>query len=166
MLLIKELPDKKAIKKVFKDDDDVSAASVITLLSMMKASSDIMLVIDKFFSVKNLSHSRFTAMSILTKADTGLFPNELADEMGISRATVSTIIKGLETGGLAEISKADNDGRMKKIVITEKGRTLYDELLPEYFAILSSAATGLGKKDMKTVAETMQTVMDNLAKLK
>ncbi|MGE4319806.1 MAG: MarR family winged helix-turn-helix transcriptional regulator [Deferribacterales bacterium] len=166
MLLIKELPDKKQIRKGFKNDDDVDASSIITILTMLKTSSDVMIAIEKFFTSKGLSHSRFTAMSVLMKTDGGMFPNELADEMGISRATVSTIVKGMETGGLVETSKSDSDGRMKKIVITKKGSALYEELLPEYFAILSSVANGLNKKDMKSATESMQFMLNNLAKMK
>lgn len=166
MLLIKELPDKKTIKKLTKDEDDVNISSIITMLTMLKASSDILVAIDKYFTTKDLSHSRFSALSVLNKTEKGLYPNELADELGVSRATASTIISGLEKSELAKTEKAENDGRMKSIKITEKGRALYEELLPEYFSLLSSYTEGLSKKDMKSASEMMQTMIENMAKPK
>ena len=155
MFLIRELPDKKTIKKTAETSPETDATSVLAILSVLKASSDVMVLTEKFFSQRDLSHSRFTAISILIKHTDGMYPNELADEMGVSRATASTILKGLEVSGMVTVMKAEKDGRMKKIALTDNGRDVYEKLLPEYYALLSSCAGKQDKKELKSLPDIM-----------
>lgn len=163
MFLIKELPDKKSIRKTM-GEAEIDASAVAAVLTMLKASSDVMIITDKFFTAKGLSHSRFNALAFLKEK--GMFPNELADSMGISRATASTILKGLEATGMVTAVKADNDGRMKKIVITDKGRNIYDEVLPEYYSLLASVAGKNDKKELKNAAETAKNISEAVSTIK
>lgn len=165
MFLIKELPDKKSIKKVL-GETDIDTAAVAAVLAMLKASSDVMVLTDKFFTAKGMSHSRFNALAFLSRRPDGMYPNELADEMGISRATASTILKGMEVTGLVTSAKAENDGRMKKIVITGKGVSTYETVLPEYYALLAKTAGKNDKKELKAAAETAKNISEAVSTVK
>lgn len=165
MFLIKELPDKKSIKKTI-GEADIDASAVASVLSILKASCDILVLTDKFFSARGLSHSRFNALSFLIKKADGMYPNELADDMGVSRATASTILKGLEATGMVTTAKAEKDGRMKKIIITTKGSKIYEELLPEYYALLASTAAKNDKKELKCAAEVAQNISQAVSMIK
>lgn len=150
MFLLKELPDKKSIKKIAKDNKAIDATSAHFTLQFIRTASDALITIDKFFSAKGLSHGRFIALSVLSEApDEGIFPYELADSMGVSRATASGLIKGLEATGLIVSIQSKTDGRMKRIALTDEGKTLIEELTPEYYAFISKFTGSIEKKSLK-----------------
>jgi len=150
MFLLKELPDKKNLKKVAKDTKGVDPTSASFMLQFLKTSSDIMLCIDRFFAEKGLSQGRFLALMVLADADeNGLYPYEIAESMGISRATASGLLKGLESSEYVASKQSETDGRMKSITLTDSGRQKVEELTPEYYKLVSSFPVDLDKKGLK-----------------
>ncbi|MGE4266410.1 MAG: MarR family winged helix-turn-helix transcriptional regulator [Deferribacterales bacterium] len=166
MFLLKDIPDKKAIKAAAGDDKNVDASSVSSVLGVLKASSDMLVEIEKFFSENNLSLSRYTALSLLSSYPEGLFPYELADHMGISRATASSVIKGLETAGYVGTVKSGDDRRMKKITATQEGLVLYVSLVSKFYALLTSLFGSNDKKDVKSVNIVMKTISERVQNYK
>ncbi|TCK61063.1 DNA-binding MarR family transcriptional regulator [Seleniivibrio woodruffii] len=166
MFLLKELPDKKMIKLTSADDKSVDASAVIALLGILKASGDVLVEVEKFFAKNNLSQSRYIALSVLISRPDGLFPYELADHMGISRATVSSVIKGLESSGYIITVKSGDDKRMKKISSTPEGKKIHESLLSDYYAILTGLFGVHDKKDIKTVNAVMKGISEQVLNFK
>jgi len=151
MFLIKKLPEKKQLKKTAKEHKGVDPTRTVFAFQFLRSASEAFVMIDRFFSEKNLSQARFHALLILSEKKEGLYSFELAEEMGVSRATASGLIKGLSTASFVETSKSDSDGRMKKIVITEKGDEVLKDTAPQYYRMLSEIS---GRIDKKTVKQT------------
>lgn len=85
-------------------------------------------------------------------------PSAIADSLGVTRATVTQLLDGLERDGLVERRSVGHDRRAQAIHLTEAGTRLFDELVPltseniaEFWAPLSP--------------QERQTLMDLLAKL-
>lgn len=78
-----------------------------------------------------LSDSKFVMLIVLHEAKDGLAPNELATRCGVTRATMTGLIDGLERDGLARRMADDKDRRSVKIRLSERGedlaRTVFDE---------------------------------------
>ncbi|WP_281786704.1 MarR family transcriptional regulator [Aurantimicrobium sp. INA4] len=55
---------------------------------------------------------------------------DIAEESGISKATLTGVLKTLEKMGLAERSRSDADGRLVLVNLTEKGHQLMETLFP------------------------------------
>jgi len=166
MFLLKELPDKKSIKKIAKDNKAIDSTSAHFTLQFIRTASDALITIDKFFSAKGLSHGRFIALSVLCDApEDGIFPYELADSMGVSRATASGLIKGLESKGLTISIQSRTDGRMKKIALTEDGKKLIEELTPEYYAFISKFTGSIEKKSLKQFIGILTQLSDAVASI-
>lgn len=125
----------------------------------MRTASDILVNIDKFFTAQNFSHGRFTALTVLgTSGDMGMFPYEIADGMGVSRATASGLIKGLEQSGFVKSVQSETDGRMKSVKITEEGTALLESLTPEYYKLIASYTGKMDKKSQKQFAEMLSEI--------
>lgn len=156
MFLLKELPDKKNIKKIAKDHKGIDPNSTAFVLQFLKTASDIFINIDKFFTARDFSQGRFLVLMVLSEAsETGMYPYEIADSMGVSRATASGLIKGLEGSGDVSSSQSETDGRMKKIVLTPAGRERIEELVPQYYAFISEFTGSQDKKALKLFAEML-----------
>jgi DNA-binding MarR family transcriptional regulator len=57
---------------------------------------------------------------------------DIAEESGISKATLTGVLKTLEKMGLAERSRSDADGRLVLVNLTQKGHKLMESLFPAF----------------------------------
>ena len=57
---------------------------------------------------------------------------DIAEESGISKATLTGVLKTLEKMGLAERTRSDADGRLVLVNLTEKGHQLMETLFPAF----------------------------------
>lgn len=57
---------------------------------------------------------------------------DIAEESGISKATLTGVLKTLEKMDLAERSRSEEDGRLVLVSLTEKGHKLMEELFPAF----------------------------------
>lgn len=64
-------------------------------------------------------------------------PSGIAESLGITRATVTQLLDGLERDGLAERRNVGRDRRVQAIHLTEKGRRLFDEITPRTSAAIA-----------------------------
>ncbi|MDO4724838.1 MAG: MarR family transcriptional regulator [Comamonadaceae bacterium] len=111
-----------------------------------------------------LSEGRFVLLFLLDAAEgAALAPNALAEQAGISRATVTGLLDGLERAGLIERQPDAHDRRALRIVLTPKGRrtarkvtTQHSQWIAQLFAALSSAERGQLQRLLGKVAATMQ----------
>lgn len=83
-------------------------------------------------------------LGILADSATPLPPNEIADRLIISRATVTGLIDSLERRGYVRRMPHQSDRRMILVEITETGRQVADKFRPlvhqhqkEWFEVLS-----------------------------
>lgn len=60
----------------------------------------------------------------------GLISRDLTDDFGLRKPTVSEILASLIKKGYIQFVKDREDGRMKSIVLTEKGRDYYEAASP------------------------------------
>lgn len=163
MFLLKQLPEKKLLKKLAKESKDIDPTRAVFSLQFLRTASDALISIDKFFASKGLSHGRFLALMVLGDAgDAGLFPFEIADHMGVSRATASGLIKGLESAGYVASSQSKTDGRMKKILITDTGADFLEALTPEYYSFISRFTGTTEKKILKNFTAVLSDISDNV----
>ena len=81
-----------------------------------------------------LSEGRFILLFLLNAASDGLAPNELAERAGVSRATVTGLLDGLEREAMIERHINEDDRRALCIRLTRKGK----EVAKDFFKHLSS----------------------------
>lgn len=111
-----------------------------------------------------LSEGRFVLLFLLDAAEgAALAPNVLAEQAGISRATVTGLLDGLEREGLIERQPDAHDRRSLRIVLTAQGRrtarkviTQHSQWIAQLLAPLSSAERGQLQHLLGKVAAAMQ----------
>ncbi len=79
-----------------------------------------------------LSEGRFIVLFLLHGAGGTLPPHELAERAGVTRATISGLIDGLQREGLLQRRSDAEDGRRLQIVLTTQGKCLAETLFNQH----------------------------------
>lgn len=91
----------------------------------------------------SLSEGRFIVLFLLHGAGGTLPPHELAERAGVTRATISGLLDGLQRDGLLQRRNDAEDGRRLQIVLTVRGKRLADELFDQHTQWIGGLFNGL-----------------------
>ncbi|WP_312516336.1 MarR family transcriptional regulator [Anaerospora sp.] len=102
---------------------------------LLQLSDDILDIINTTLKQYDISESKFSLLLLLynTSTDQPLQPSEIADKLGIRRASVTKQLIWLEEHQLITRTICLEDQRMVNVTITEKGYHLLDLVLPHYW---------------------------------
>lgn len=104
---------------------------------------------------RQLSEGKFVLLFLLHEQPDGLSPHELADGAGVTRATVTGLLDGLERDGFVS-RRAGKDDRRKIIVkLSAKGRAEAGKLLQEHTDWIASLFACLSGPDQARLRELL-----------
>ena len=130
----REFPTREALRE-FADQVsgiDVSAAEV--LLQIIQTFYEIhQYIYDVLERKYKISEGKLVVMIVLYQATEGIAPSTLAEKAGVTRATISAMLRRMIRDGLACSLLDSTDGRRKLVALTEYGRKFLQEVLPEHF---------------------------------
>jgi DNA-binding MarR family transcriptional regulator len=137
----------------------LDTASAESCLDLMRAAWDVRQFMEERFFRTNISEGRFTVLALLLGAkDWTLTPSELAAGSGVTRATMTGLLDGLENEGMLERKAFKNDRRKTAVKLTTKGRDFLLELLPGFFGLLAELGSGLSDSQRKTLVRLLDTI--------
>lgn len=87
---------------------------------------------------------------------------ELAQFLDITPAAVTTTIKKLEKGGYITRLVCEEDNRVNKISITEKGRKVIEQSIRIFSDVEKKALWGFSEEEMKQLNEFLVRIQKNL----
>lgn len=108
--------------------------SMQTYLLFRKICTELYNTLDQYFNDQNLSMGRFTLLMILFSSPEGKMPSELANVCGVTQATISGLLTGLEKSELITRHSHNHDARACVIKLSTKGTDLLNNIMPDYFA--------------------------------
>lgn len=103
-----------------------------------------------------LSEGRFVLLFLLEAAGAqGLAPNQLAERAGISRATVTGLLDGLEREGLIRREPDAQDRRALRIQLSAEGRTLARKLLKQHSRWIGGLFGALSAREQQQLSHLL-----------
>lgn len=87
---------------------------------------------------------------------------DVAESAAISKATLTGVAKTLEARGLIERAVSASDGRLVELRLTERGRTLMEELHPEFNAAESELIQGLSQYRVNEMTRGLRTLVETV----
>jgi DNA-binding MarR family transcriptional regulator len=119
---------------------------------------------NEFLHSKALSQGRFTVLMLLNRACSDpKTPAELADEAGVTRATITGLLDNLERDGLVVREMSPEDRRTILVRLTEQGQRCLDGLLPHYCRRVSAIMEPLTEAERITMVQLLQKVQQGLS---
>lgn len=109
-----------------------------------------------------LSEGKFVLLFLLHGQPDGLSPYELADRAGVTRATITGLLDGLERDGFVARSSSLGDRRKIVVALTRSGQKLAGALLCEHSAWIASLFAGFSQDDCKVLHLLLQRIWKNL----
>jgi DNA-binding MarR family transcriptional regulator len=167
MLLLKELPNSKSLAKLLTHYPDVDVRAISDFVSLLRASSDISDSLDKLLGRHNLLQGRWWVLVLLMRQDNlTSSPTDLAEKAGVTKATMTGFIDGLEREGLVLRLMDTLDRRKFLIRITPAGQQKLDEVLPDYATRVKALMSCLTTNERDAMIASVKKLADNLAAMK
>lgn len=91
-------------------------------------------------------------------ARTELNPSEISDRQGVSRNTISALIRNLEDSGLVERRLDPKDRRRFNIGLTENGRSLVTDHARQHLATTGGCFDGLTGEEQESLYQLLRKV--------
>ena len=117
---------------------EVDSYSFYTYLTMRKVSNNLENSLESYFSSYGVSAGRFMLLLLLSSNEQGMMPSELAHECGVTQATISGLLSGLEKTKLIVRETHSQDGRAYVIKLSKAGLDLIGILKPEFLNFINS----------------------------
>ncbi len=134
MLQLKDLPTNQVLAKFAERYPDADITAVSVFLNLLRVATDLSVALDSYLSRHGLLQGRWWVLILLMREDSKTStPSVLAEKAGVTRATMTGLIDGLEQSGLVERVNTKNDRRSVLIRLTDAGQAKLDAVMPDYY---------------------------------
>jgi MarR family transcriptional regulator for hemolysin len=95
-----------------------------------------------------------------------LNPSEISERQGVSRNTISSLIRNLEDDGLIARRLDQQDRRKFNISLTEDGRSLVSQYAREHLGHISLCFSGLTGVEQETLSQLLTKISTHVTGIK
>jgi DNA-binding MarR family transcriptional regulator len=144
MLQLRDLPTIEVLGKFAERYPDADITAVSSFLHLLRVATDLSVALDTCLSKHGLLQGRWWVLILLMREDSKTStPSVLADKAGVTRATMTGLIDGLEQGGLVERIYSKDDRRSVLVRLTVAGQAKLDVVMPDYYRRLRQCMQAL-----------------------
>ncbi|WP_031072801.1 MarR family winged helix-turn-helix transcriptional regulator [Streptomyces sp. NRRL WC-3742] len=133
--------------------------AILVAARLMAAGARVGQAGEVHFGRFGLSTGRYRLLADLEDHGGEKSPSQLAASLGVSRATVTGLVDGLEREGLVARRPSTEDGRGNVVILTARGADRLRELAPEHFARMQAMVGGLSVEERTTFLDLLGRVV-------
>lgn len=141
---------------------NVDAGAVESLLVLLSAADAVRGAVDRFLARYGLSRGRFHVLLLLLDEKEGLQPSDIAEGVGVRRATISGLLDGLEQDGLIRRAGDLDDRRAQRVQATQVARGLMDGVLKEFFSRTAAWFGGVSGGGRRTIEGVLASIVEKI----
>ena len=140
---------------------EIKPSSVIAMLEILQAAAEIQrAVFDVLEKEHQLSEGKLHVMILLHQKEAGVAPSELAEQAGVTRATISVMLRRMTRDGLVRAFSNAEDARAKRICLTPKGRAFMNEVLPGHYLRITKLMGKLSEEEQEDLIALLRKIAD------
>ena len=140
---------------------DLDVGAVEATLSLLRVSQEVVEGLGAQYERHGISQGRFLVLMILDRyPDQALLPSDLADRIGVTRATITGLVDGLEKDKLVARQPHPGDRRALTVVLTARGRVFLDNMLPNHYRRIAGLMAHLDEFERKDLIRLLGKVYD------
>ena len=156
MLQLRDLPSNEVLRKFAQRYPQADVSAIATFLHLLRVATDFSMALDECLSRHGLLQGRWWVLILLMREDNKTsLPSLLAEKAGVSRATMTGLLDGLESEHLVQRVFDAEDRRRVSVRLTPEGETKLDEVMPDYYSRLRICMQGLGEAERSALQQML-----------
>ena len=155
-MLLRAIPKYDVLLEMSGRYPDLDPSAIQCCLTLRRVADDLEAAMNRHFAAHGVSHGRFTLMLMLDGG--GLSPTELAERIGVTRATISGLLRGLCRDGLVTRRPDPADLRAATAHLTDAGAAQLRAMLPDHFRRLAGVVGGLSPEERARLVALLRKV--------
>jgi DNA-binding MarR family transcriptional regulator len=156
MFTLRDVPKYETIRLVASRYPELEPASTAAFVLLLRVASDLMAAAEDYLARYGLSMGRYTVLMLLYRViDVPQNPCELARRAGVTRATMTGLLDGLEREGLISRKTVPDDRRMLEVELSAKGKKFLESVMPGYFRLIRRSMAGLSQSEKEQMIALM-----------
>lgn len=141
---------------------DIDPAAIGAAQDLLRTAKRMLGAFAEAFAAHGLSPGRYSMLMALDAARPSLAPSEIADRLGVTRATITGLIEGLVRDGLVADAPDAADRRRKAVALTPKGEALLEVVLPDIFQRMADLTSPLSEPERLTLQKLLGRIEEAL----
>jgi DNA-binding MarR family transcriptional regulator len=150
---LRELPKYEALEALARRFPELDPSAAEAYLVLLRVSTDILAAMD-------------THLVLLRADGDGISPSVLAARSGVTRATVTGLVDGLEREGFIRREGSRHDRRSHAVRLTPRGEEFLRDMLPAHFRRVAGLMAKLTAADRKTLVRLLARVNQGLPSIR
>ena len=119
--------------------------------------------IDTFTSKEEFSGSQGKVLHFLLAQTDDVFQKDIEEEYGLRPSTATELLKKMEKNGLIYRQPTSYDGRLKKIIVSEKGLKYKEQVICDLSSLEDQLTKGISPKDLDVFFNVLEKMLENLS---
>lgn len=152
-------------RQIDRYDLDIDAQAILVASRLMATGAKLGHAAEIHFSRFGLSTGRYRVLADLEDHEGEELPSQLAEHLGVTRATVTGLIDTLERDGLVSRRTSSEDGRQKSVILTEEGAKKLRDMAPEHFARLEAMVGLLNIEERSVFLDLLDRITQGISAL-
>lgn len=163
VLQLKDIPKFDCMQAMAARYPSLDPLSLEASLTLLCVGGELQSAFLAHLTRHDLSPGRFYLLIQLARsAPSGLSPAELSERAGVTRATITGLLDGLEQGGLVVRTEHESDRRMWTVRLTPKGQERLDAMLPDHYRRITALMSQLEPEERHTLIRLLRKVSDGI----
>jgi DNA-binding MarR family transcriptional regulator len=155
MLQLRDLPTQEVLQRFAERYPAADVTAIASFLMLLRVATDLSVALDACLTKHDLLQGRWWVLILLMREqDLTCMLSVLAEKIGVTRATMTGLLDGLEQGGLVQRISAPQDRRSVQVKLTATGQAKLDAVMPDYYTRLRLCMQGLSenqRSDLQTI---------------
>jgi DNA-binding MarR family transcriptional regulator len=146
----------------------VAASATLTTLEVLRFAEEVIGALELHAQGRyRISAGRLALLQLLDGAPgRALRPAELAERLGVTRATATGLLDALEADGLVARRRDPRDGRGVRVALTAAGRERMGRILPGHTGRLAAVTRSLTTDERSQLVALLDKVRSGLRALR
>ncbi len=159
MLQLRDLPNRETLEKFAARYPQADISAISAFLHLLRVATDLSVALDACLSRHGLLQGRWWVLILLMREDAlQSTPSALAEKAGVTRATMTGLLDGLERDGLIARELDPQDRRSVSIRLTASGQQKLDEVMPDYYSRLRTCMAALDERDRQQLNDILNLI--------
>ena len=163
MFFLKDLPTARTLHNLTGRYPDLDPSALMSCIELMRTGSDMLAALEKILGRYGLSQGRFLTLIVLNRdPEEEVSPSDLAERVGVTRATMTGLLDTLTKDGWIERIQHNEDRRRVVVRLTTAGLKHLGRMLPGYYREISEIMAGLNAQEHETLVKVLGKVRQGL----